>query len=181
MIANRKYHVQSQLKNIELLGSIKLYFSAAREVVWWLLPLWTGFNWLIDFSLFNLKWKIHIKALSHGKAAVAQGFLPHTLPHRMGLEPIYLWHLVALLPLPLLLLLPQSMNTHIGSNAFHCFAAVAAAPCERTLNLVDLCGGLPTKLWEQTLTLLQITDSVCNDKDSVWFASGFVWKSYKCV
>ena len=46
----------------------------------------------------------------------------------MGLEPIYLQHLAALLPLP------HSMNTHIGSNAFHFFAAAAAAPCERTLS-----------------------------------------------
>ena len=73
---------------------------------------------------------MELKARSHGAAAVPQGFLPHTLPHRMGLEPIYLGHLVAplLQPLPL----PHSMNTHIGSNAFHFFAAATAAPCERT-------------------------------------------------
>ena len=77
---------------------------------------------------------VQFKARSHGAAAVPQGFLPqplpHMLPHRMGLEPIYLRHLVAPLPQPLPLL--HSMNTHIGSNAFHFFAAAAAAPCERT-------------------------------------------------
>ena len=72
---------------------------------------------LFHFSLFLIL--EGIKARSHSAAAVLQGFLPHTLPHRKGLEPIYLWHLVAplLQPLPLL----HSMNTHIGSNAFHFF------------------------------------------------------------
>ena len=34
--------------------------------------------------------------------------------------------------------LPHSMNTHIGSNAFHFFAAAAAAPCERTFTHIEL-------------------------------------------
>ena len=76
--------------------------------------------------LKNRRCELSLKARSHGAAAVPQGFLLQPLPHRMGLEPIYLQHLAALLPLP------HSMNTHIGSNAFHFFAA--AAPCERTLS-----------------------------------------------
>ena len=74
-----------------------------------------------------------VKACSHGAAAVPQGFLPQPLPHmllhRIRLEPIYLWHLAAPLPLP------HSMNTHTGSKAFHFFAAAAAGPCERTFTL----------------------------------------------
>ena len=76
-----------------------------------------------------------VKARSHGTAAVPQGFWPQPLPHRIGLEPVYLRHLAAplLQPLPL----PHSMNTHIGSNAFHFFAAAAAAPCEWTFTTRD--------------------------------------------
>ena len=44
------------------------------------------------FTAVKEKCGFGLKARSHGAAAVPQGFLPQPLPHRMGLEPIYLRH-----------------------------------------------------------------------------------------
>ena len=75
---------------------------------------------------------IGIKAHSHAAAGVPQWFLlqplPHMLLHRMGLEPIYLWHLVAPLPHP-----HQCEQIHlIQWNPIDSgiIATAIAAPCE---------------------------------------------------